>query len=221
MLAGCVGAVLVVLALPRTLAYGVSAPGDEIVAALTKWPPPSPVSLLDAAEMRRAALIRHDDGHLHAELAALELALAHQAGFASRGGASRLERVEAEARAALALAPGQPYAWVALVHAMIARGADRSAVAPAYRRAVEIAPYEPALVVPRVELGFAALARNALDDDGQALLRDQIRRAAAGAPMELAQMARRRYALAAIRTVLADDPALRARFDAAYLSVVR
>ena len=215
------GALLVALALPRTLAYGVSAPDDAIVAALSKWPPPSPTSLLDAATTRRASLARRDDGHLHTDLAALELALARHAGLASREGRAWLERVEADARAGLTLAPGQPYAWVALVYAMVARGADRAAVAPAYRMAVEIAPYEPALVVPRVELGLAAVARGALDDDGRALLRDQIRLAAAGSPAELAKLALRRYTLAAIRTALADDPALRARFDAAYLSAVR
>lgn len=215
------GVLLVALALPRTLAYGVAAPYDEIVAALAKWPPPSPMNMLDAAEARRASLARRDDGHLHADLAALELALARHAGLRSREGTARLERVETETRAALALAPGQPYVWTALVYAMVARGADRGVIAPAYRMAVEIAPYEPALIVPRVELGFAAIARDALDDDDQALLRDQIRIAAAAAPVELARVARRRYALAAIRAALADDPTLRARFDAVYLSAVR
>lgn len=212
---------LVALGLPRTLAYAVSAPDDEIVAALAKYPPPGPVRMVEAIDSRRGALARHDDGHLRGDIAALELALARRAGLASREGAARLEQVEAEAREGLSLAPGQPYAWVALVYAMIARGADRTTVAPAYRMAVGIAPYEPALVVQRVELGFAALARDALDDDGRAVLDDQIRIAAAGAPVELARLARRRYALSAIRAVLADKPDLLARFDTAYLSSVR
>src|SRR6185436_16744956 len=67
-LAAGLGALLVALALPRTLAYGVSAPDDAIVAALSKWPPPSPTSLLDAATTRRASLARRDDGHLHTDL---------------------------------------------------------------------------------------------------------------------------------------------------------
>jgi hypothetical protein len=220
-LAACVGVLLIALGLPRALAYVVSAPDDEIVVALAKPTAPPTPRILDAAAARRASLARRDDGHLHADLAALELALAHRAGLASREGAARLERVEVEARAALTLAPGQPYAWVALAYAMVARGADRAALAPVYRMAVEIASHEPALVVPRVELGFAAQARGALDDGGQALLREQIRVAAAGDPAELAQLARRRYLLAAIRAVLADDPTLRARFDAAYRSSVR
>jgi len=214
-----VGALLLALAVPRVLADLDTAPDDEVVATLATTT--KTLRLAQAAQGRRDALARRDDGHLHAELAALELALAHHDGPATREGAARLERVESEARAALALAPAQPYAWVALVYAMVARGADSAAVAPIYRLAVEIAPREPALVLPRIELGFAALARGALDDPARAALDGQIRIAADGAPGELARLARRRYALAPIRAALAGDPALLARFDTAYLSSVR
>lgn len=216
-----VGALLLALAVPRTIAYVTTARDDEIVVALARYTQPTPIEMQVAAESRRAALSWHDDAHLHADIAALELATARKAGLASREGIARIERAETEARAALELAPGQPYAWITLLYAALAEGRGKDTIAPLYRMAVASAPHDPALVMARVELGLTAAARGVLDDADRALVDAQIRLAAAGAPKLLAEYARQHHALGPVRAALARDTTLRARFDAAYLSSVR
>jgi hypothetical protein len=216
-----IGAVLVALALPRAIAYIIAAPDDEIVVALSSRTPPQPAVLQSAVASRREALRWHESGRLRADLAALELRLAHGAGYASLEGRARLERVTGEARAALAAAPVQSYVWTGLVQATLAEKRDARALAPLYRMAVRSAPYHPPLVLQRIELGLAAARQGPLDAALREDLDGQIRIAAEAAPKELARIARRRLALGEVRAALAVSPDLRARFDTAYLSSVR
>jgi len=213
-LAAAVAAVLLILAAPRVAGYARLAPFDATLAALSRYPKPGPAEVERAMQSRRAAVGRRDAGQVQAELAALDLALARASAYRGREGLALLDRAVTEARAAVAASPARPFAWTALVHAMIARGGD-SPLGPLYRMAVRTAPEDPELVLQRVELGL--LARPRLDGEGKAALDEQIRVAARGAPKELAQVTRRHFALGPVRAALSPDPALRTRFDAAWM----
>ncbi len=164
--------------------------------------------------LRRDAL--RDTPSTHADIAALALAQARSAGTTSPAGRASLDLAIRESRAAIAEAPSQPFVWTGLVYALVARGVGGE-LGPAWRMAVRTAPEDPALIVPRLAIGFAARAR--LGEDGPQLLADQVRVAARLAPRDLALMARRHFLLGTVREMLAATPALRDAFDRAYLSL--
>ncbi len=213
-LAALAGAALVAFAAPRAADSVLRAPYGETVAGLSHTPPPPPDELVDALANRRAAL--RDTPATHADIAALALARARALGTAAPRGRALLDLAIAELRAALAEAPAQPFTWAGLAYAQLARGAD-GAVGAAWQMAVRTAPADPALVMPRLALGFAAGPR--LGADGRALLDEQIRLAARRAPDDLARFARDHFALGPVRAALAASPALRNRFDQAYLAL--
>jgi hypothetical protein len=77
--------------------------------------------------------------------------------------------------------------------------------------------YEPRLIMQRVALGFFADRR--LRDGTRAAIRDQVRLATVAMPRELAEFARRRYALGWVRSALAADRTALRRFEATYFSL--
>jgi len=118
-------------------------------------------------------------------------------------------------RRGLALSPARPYGWIQFVQAAIARGLPAAEVNRLFRLSIDLAALESPLVKHRVRLGF--YARTILSPSVADLIAAQVRLMARNEPHPLAEFARARFALAWVRAALRSDPALLARFDAAYL----
>ena len=114
-------------------------------------------------------------------------------------------------RRAVALSPGQAYAWTRLAHAEILLFGPSPRMAPLLNRAIAQAPYNPGLVFVRLELSF--LAWRHLDPATRERVAEQVRFAAGFRPKRLAVLARERYAMTAVREALADTPELRRQVD--------
>ena len=78
-------------------------------------------------------------------------------------------RAIAELRAELERNPGQPEGWVLLARSMAVQG-DHAAAHAAYRRALELVPDEPALMVEVAQSSAQAHPQNRFGDDALALL---------------------------------------------------
>ncbi len=214
LLVALAGAALVLFAVPRALDRLQLLPYDDVVARLSRRPAPAPHEVAAALQNRRDAL--RDTASTSAGTAALALDRARALGTATPAGRALLDLAIARSRASLAAAPMQPFVWAGLAYTLLARGAD-GALGPAWQMAVRTAPEDPALVMPRIALAVSAGAR--LGPRGRAMLDEQIRLAARLAPGELARFARDHFALGPVRAALAVRPALRARFDQAYLAL--
>lgn len=75
----------------------------------------------------------------------------------------------ADLRAELERNPEQPEGWVLLARSMAVQG-DHAAANAAYRKALELVPDEPALMVEVAQSSAQAHAQNRFDDDAVALL---------------------------------------------------
>lgn len=204
------------LAMPRFFAAIAAAPHHATVVALGAEPAPSDAAVARALAGKLLALDWHSAPRHHADAGALLLHRARIAATRGDGDAARAALVASidRHRAALRMAPVQPYAWTRLVQAEVALGLAPQIVAAHLRLAILAAPREPALVVPR--LGPALTLWPALDATTRALAAEQIRRAARWFPSALARQARRTYALETVLSVLADDADLTRRFAEAY-----
>ena len=160
---------------------------------------------------------RHESAKIHGEIGAFRFAQAATAGYASRHGRAFLDQGIDHLRRALVLAPGQPYAWTQLAHGLVLRDGTTKAAGRALAMAIATAPYEPRLAATRLDLAF--VLRRQLDDDAKALIAGQITALARISPKALAEVAKRRYALGAVRRALAGSTGLLDRFDDAYLKL--
>ena len=119
-------------------------------------------------------------------------------------------------RRGLAIAPAQPFAWTMLAQATLARDGTAPPVGQTLRMAIQTAPASPSLVLPRIEIALEGWT--ALDPATRELVAAQVFLAVDRVPVELAKLARRRYALRRVRDILAADPTRLRRFDTVYLT---
>jgi len=208
------GVGLVWLASPRFLS------GLYLSAVREAAAPPSPETakefgaLLRAERALRVAVAAQEDGRVWARLGGVRLALAEATGFDTTRGQALLARADSALVRGLALSPAQPYGWTHLLQARLRRDGVSAETGRLLRMAIRTGPSEPALVLPRVDIGLLAWRR--LDAAARDALAGQIRLAADRHLAALARLARRRHALAPVRAALADTPDRRRRFDAAY-----
>ena len=205
------GGSLVGLATPHLIAGFADLPARPILAELRNGVALNDRYLEIAAGSKIASLGWAAEGRGWASLGLLRFTEARRAGLASDEGRAKLEQSIAADRRAVALSPGQAYAWTRLAHAELLRYGPTPRVAPLLRRAIAQAPYDPALVFGRLELSF--LAWRHLDPALRDMVAEQVRFAAGIAPKRLAVLSRERYAMTAVRDALADTPELRRRVD--------
>lgn len=208
------GLMLVWLAVPRTIAAALRAPHDATVRALGDYRPPGLAAILEAVEAHRAALTWRDSAVARSQLATLILALERTAGATSREGEALAGRAARNWRRSLAMAPGQRYGWTSLIQAQAVANDGADFHRP-FAMALATGRVDPVLVPARIEVALALWPT--LDDATRTAMRDQIALAARHIPADLATIARRRFALKQVRDALAEQPALRQRFDQAYL----
>lgn len=212
-----IGMLLVALALPRTVAAILQAPGEAALTALGRGEHLSGRRLAIAIAGHRGALDWQDDGEIHTDLGALNLARGSDASLPGSVRYAFLDAAIRQFRAGLALGPARPYAWTQYAEAALMRNGAQAHIDALLRLSIATGPYEPRLIMQRVELGF--FADRGLRADTRAAIRNQVRLASAAMPHALAEFARRRYALAWVRAALADDTVARRRFEAAYFSL--
>ena len=210
------GVVLIALSVPRLGGGVVAAAGEGTLAEMGRGERVLGTEIMRAIESRTASLGWHESGRGWSDLGALYLSRSHEWGYRSRAGAAYLDHAIAAFRSGLALAPAQPFAWMMLTQATVARHGAAARPAPLLRMAIITAPGEPALVLPRVAMGLALWHR--LTPEIRALISHQVRIAARHAPETLATTARKSYSLKRVRGMLAADAALLQLFDRAYLA---
>lgn len=164
------GGVILILALPRIAAEVVALPGNRVEAAIDHGTIPMDADLAILVDSRRRALRWLDSERFAAELALGQLLLTrHDIGGGARN-RSRRDEAEHSLRAALALAPADPYAWTRLAAMSLVEGEPASQVVKMVEMALRTAPVEPRLTFARLELCFAewdyfpAGARPVLDE---------------------------------------------------------
>lgn len=201
------------LAVPRLASGFAIAPYGDILATLETA---SPAAAARAERGYRRAARWLQSPQTAADLGALAFAAARRDGLAGDGEAARARLTESAElhRAALTLSPLQPYVWTRLVQTELAAEGPRAPAAAHLGMALDSAPWEPALVVPR--LGLAFLMWNDLDADLRVRLDRQIRHAAWLYPMALARVASQRRAQDKVLSAIEDDSELLRRFSLAY-----
>jgi hypothetical protein len=129
----------------------------------------------------------------------------------------RLLKAAEAARATIRVSPSNLVAWVLLAMALDSRDPRDPATLAALARSIHIAPYDPRLLGFRISLAMRHWSR--LDDASRKLAGGQIRRIGQQNLRYLAQVTRDSFGLPAVREAMKDTPALKARFDVAYLSL--
>jgi len=199
---------------PKLIASLKLLPSQETVRAVGKGMPVSGTAIENAAGARMAAFAWLAEPKPQSKLGGLRLLQARRAGYATQRGKKFLAESIAAERQSLSLSPAQPYAWVQLLQARLALEGPSAALAPLFTMAIRTGPVAPHLVTRRLALGLSFWTF--LDDEAVMLLKQQAVIVARYFPTRLARMTKKRYALKLVRDALAEDPALRLRFDRIY-----
>lgn len=212
-----IGLLLTGFALPRTVAGILAAPGGGALVALGRGERLSEPRLAVAIAGHRRALGWQDDAEIRTGLGALYLARGADRSLPGPVRDAFLDAAIRQFRAGLALGPARPYGWTQYATAELMRDGARARLDAPLALSLATGRYEPRLILQRVALGFFADRR--LRDDTRAAIRDQVRLATMAMPRELAEFARKRYALSWVRSSLATDRTTLRRFDAVYFSL--
>jgi hypothetical protein len=129
----------------------------------------------------------------------------------------RLEQAADVARATLRASPSNLIAWVLLAMALDSRDPRDPATLAALVRSIHVAPYDPRLLGYRIALVMRHWQR--LDAPSRKLAGGQIRRIGEQNMRYLAEVTRDSFGLPAVAEAMRETPALKARFDATYLSL--
>jgi hypothetical protein len=130
---------------------------------------------------------------------------------------ARLAQAADAARATIRYSPSNLIAWVQLAMALDSRDPRDPATLAALARSIHIAPYDPRMLGFRIALAMRHWSR--LDEHSRKMAGDQIRRIGEQNLRYLAEVTRDSFGLPAVNDAMKDQPALKARFDAVYLSL--
>ena len=206
-----VGVVLVGLAAPRLAATVADLPARSVMAQLHQGGLPDQ-PILDIAEVSRTASLEWvENGRGWADLGLLQFNVAERLGFGHEQSRERLSASRMAHRRALSLSPAQAYVWARLAHIELLKVGPSPAIGRLLDRAITTAPFDRRLAFTRLELCF--LVWRQLSPEVRELAARQIRFAAGISPVRLAALARKRFAIGAVRDALIPLPALRRRVD--------
>lgn len=206
-----VGAVLLYLVAPRTIAAFVMLPGNQALRDVQEQRPLADEDLATLAASRERALSWAESGQMWSDLALVQLLEAFAEGAPDRPKAERVEQAIASLKEALRLAPANPYAWTRLAYAEVLTAQPSPEVVAALRMALLTATYEPHLLFPRLELCLIMWRHFELED--RDLVLRQARFAWRADPDRVIQLARRWNRLGVVRAALAASPRDLAKFE--------
>ncbi len=209
------GLLLLWLAVPRTVAHAKLAPGDEVIAALSRGKTLAPWQLLTAISGRRKALAWIDSPDAWIDMGSLYLALARRDALSQLERNDLLDRSIRSFERGLKAAPSRPFAWAQLAQVHHLKDPTSPAVDSLLRMSVTTGPQEPRLISQRVRIGFAARAN--LSPETAKKIGEEVRLWATYDAWRLADWARPQCALPWVRLALKDQPALHRRFLVNYL----
>lgn len=121
------------------------------------------------------------------------------------------------ARETIRHSPSNVVAWSMLAMALDSRDPRDPATLAALARSIHVAPYDPRLLGFRIALAMRHWQK--LDEQSRKLAGSQIRRIGELDMRYLAEVTRDSFGLPAVREAMQGTPALKARFDAIYLSL--
>lgn len=177
-------------------------PGDPVLNAIQSGDDVRRSELEDLASSREAALGWIESGRAWTDLGLAQVRLANKAGL--DGGRRLLEESVSSLRRGLGLAPANSFAWARLAYVELARGGPSTAVTEALNMSMLTAPYEPRLLYSRLDLSL--LVWRQFDEEGRALVAQQVRYAWEMSRPRLARLAQKRNASRIVADALADDP---------------
>jgi hypothetical protein len=208
-----VGAGLLYLALPRTIAAVLKLPGNPVLTRIQERKPVDAEGLATLIASRKRAVFWADSGRDRAVLGLAQLLLARRSQGA--GGYERGLAVDAidSLRDGLALAPASPHAWTRLAYAELVANGPSAPVASALEMSLRTAPFDPRLLRVRIELCLRAWPY--LTAAARRLVHEQVRLAWRQSGSELIAIARHAGREDVVRGALSQRPADRAEFDRA------
>ncbi len=201
-----VGVLILVLAVPRTIAAFQLLPGDPVVQSVRDRKAVSEENLEMSIQTRNDAREWVSSARIQKDLSLAYLKLARREGYGGETGGGYLRESIEALKTGLSLSPADPYAWARLAFARIKNGSTAADVKRALFLSFLTGPHEKRLAISRIQ--YAILLWHRLDPDQRALVLDQISWAdGIGKRRALAQMAKRhKTADAVIFLAIARDP---------------
>ena len=212
-----IGLLLLALAVPRTSAaidWARAKPVyDRLQAGDTGI---DDATLADAVARLGRGFGQTSEPHMGVMLAYLHMVEADRARDRAAA-AARLSQAAEVARATIRVSPSNLLAWVLLTMALDSRDPRDPATLAALARSIHIAPYDSRMLGYRIALAMRHWGK--LDEASRKLAGGQIRRIGEQNLRYLAEVTRDSFGLPAVQEALREDPPLKARFDAMYLSL--
>lgn len=159
-----IAAVLLVIAVPRTVGVILTARSEPVLRKLQDQQPVYMEELKTLANALERGRFWLNDGRLRTDLGLAYLLVSEQMQRGDSNAGVYLQRAIDELKAGLARAPANPYAWARLAYAeALSRGWSPLAVS-SLRHALITAPHEPRLLWPRLRMAFLALPHMSSED---------------------------------------------------------
>ena len=197
---------LFIFAAPALIADFLLLKGNPIHDALLAGDQVSAEDLTAFIQSRERAALWHPSNTTYDDLAMGMLERTRRSGFPSTPILTpELEQVIAWQTSALRLSPADTYGWSRLAYVRILTEGLSPAAAEALTYSIEAAPYEPRLMITRINM--ASLLGNKLASDVREQIPQMIRDAWQLFPKELAQSAQQGHFSASVEAVLKDSPA--------------
>lgn len=206
---GLIGAALLAIGVPSYVARMIELPGESIREAIREGQTVSEdaMNVLDASH--RSVPFWRPGSAMASDKALINL----ERGTRAKGPAARAFFVEAEKwqREALALAPSDPYGWFRLAYLYyVVDGGPSARVAEAWSQSMAAAPYEPRMMIARLQMGMAN--EPFLSPEAKDHLPRLIRGSAIFDAEGLARIAKAGAFTAAVEAALINDEAALAAF---------
>lgn len=199
-----VSAVLLYLAVPRTVAAFLALPERHLLADIRGGGDADKEALQALIDSRRRASEWSKPALYSSELALAHLFMAEAAGPTPASRAGHLTLAQMYLEASLRQAPANPHDWTRLAYVqMLTRGPSTQS-ADALAMSILTARYEPDLMFARLQLSLICWKFFAFPD--QDIVRDQVRLAWQEAPDRLLKLVRREEWVDILRSAFAGNP---------------
>ena len=213
--AACAAALMLIAVWPHFISGAIKAPYEDTLRDIARGKTVPPVIIAETETALRVSQKWVQTGEISIALGGMRFLVARNAQSAVAQRATLDQSISALKRG-LSRRPAQPYAWLQLAQAERVRNGATPSLEKYLDFSMRIAPWEHRLVLPRLNVALGAWS--ALSDPFKARLPGQFERAIDTAPLQLAKVARRNFALRAVRKMLAASPVHLERFLIVYLS---
>jgi len=198
-----VAALLLSLAVPRTIAAFQEMPGNSVMGRVAAGKEADDDALALLAESRRNADAWVTSGRVLDEIAHVDFLRAARSGEAGGLDEAGLRRALSGIDASLAVAPANPHGWVRRAYAALLLNHPPEEVASALTMSMLTARYEPDLMYARLAVSLESW--NYFSADDRLLVLDQVRMAWRRKPARLVELAASAGRIGVVYTALAGD----------------